>query len=346
MPNLNRRDDLVVYHNRMNTFSFAGLTSAEFSVFAAVCCHVKNKETETVVFTFEELRDIAGLSKHYSSEDLGNLYLDLSRKLLTRIYSVSVEGDGKGSTIFATFDVDQDAETVTVVVAERAAWLFNRLENNFTTFHLASYTPIDSKYAKSLYRQLRQFRSTGYCFITAETLREVLGIPKTYKTGMIMKGIITPSVNELGKYFENLKVEVVTDNKRGHKVRLYKFSFTAHAEAKKPEYIKTPATKVSKVIESVNTPDEKTLRRETSVSAKFDDAAQVVENAVIAPVSEYPMVPKYVSDMNNAIADAYAPTNVAGVLAGCHYSNTKNSFCNYEQHNYDFGELEKHLLAH
>lgn len=345
MPNLNRNDDLVVYHNIMNTFSFAGFTSADFSLFAAICCHVKNKGTEPVTFTFEELRDIAGLDKHYSVEELGNIYLALSNKMLGLRQWFGFDENYKGFTLFSEVHGDKETQTVTVVVAEQAEWVFNRLERNFTTYHLASYTPIDSKYAKSLYRLLRTFRSTGKCYIPADKIRGYLSIPDSYNTGMIMQNAIEPSLNELGKYFENLKVEVVSSSKRGGKVEMYRFTFDKAVEKKSRRYENASSSSVSSVIASSTKPTTR-VKNDNNTSASNAETKDTARIALVnSKGAAYPAVPGYIVALNEAAANTYPRSGKNGVLTGSHYpANSKNKFCDFEQHDYDFGALEKLLL--
>ncbi|WP_154815031.1 replication initiation protein, partial [Lactiplantibacillus plantarum] len=69
--------------------------------------------------------------------------------------------------LFTEFKIDGDAEEpyVDVKVYERALPLLNKLES-WVRYALAEFRDLKSSYAKTMFRLLKQFRTTGYAYFS------------------------------------------------------------------------------------------------------------------------------------------------------------------------------------
>ncbi|MGC6761907.1 replication initiation protein, partial [Escherichia coli] len=74
---------------------------------------------------------------------------------------------------------------VEVRVNQDLDYIINGLTTEFSRFELSAFTSIRSTYAKTLFRLLMQYRSTGYYVVSIEDFRELLDIPEYYQMGNI-----------------------------------------------------------------------------------------------------------------------------------------------------------------
>ncbi|WP_234446200.1 replication initiation protein, partial [Campylobacter fetus] len=139
------------------------------------------------------------------------------------------------------------------------------------SFELKEFIGLNSKYAKTLYRLLKQFRSSGKCIIYSkkwDEFREIMDIPQSYQISDIDKRILKPSIKELSAerdlfnnkkpIFENLTYKKIKDPKgrgRGGKVIGIEFYFT-------PEPNRSELQEQIKDLKSLNTEPKETKNQE------------------------------------------------------------------------------------
>ncbi|WP_142971278.1 replication initiation protein, partial [Enterococcus faecalis] len=114
---------------------------------------------------------------------------------------------------------------VEVRVNQDLDYIINGLTTEFSRFELSAFTSIRSTYAKTLFRLLMQYRSTGYYVVSIEDFRELLDIPEYYQMGNIDQKVLKPAMKELHNYFENLEVTKIKA-KKGNKIAKLEFTFT------------------------------------------------------------------------------------------------------------------------
>ena len=107
--------------------------------------------------------------------------------------------------------------------------MLNALTANFTRFELEEFISLESKYAKTLYRLLKQFRTTGDLTINAADFREKLDIPKSYSNKVINARVIKPAVTALQKVIPELEYEAKKTSEHGNPIYAYKFTFSPEA---------------------------------------------------------------------------------------------------------------------
>lgn len=83
--------------------------------------------------------------------------------------------------LFAFFECDYKKEILKVELSKYYEYILNRLSANFTTYELEEFTSIRSTYAKTMYRLLKQWRTTGRKEFTIEEFKVLLDIPKYYQ---------------------------------------------------------------------------------------------------------------------------------------------------------------------
>ncbi len=218
-------NEIVKYDNYMNNLRFKSFTTTDFNFLMVLCNKLKDKDISEIVFSFEELRMKTG----YKQTSVNKFVSDLERmnkKLIEITCSLKTESKIIMFVLFPTFEIDIDKQILTVSVNQKFRFILNELIKNFTRFELNEFIQLDSKYAKNLYRLLKQYRSTGHYEINIEKFREVMEIPKSYTNRDVMSKVISMSLNELDSHFHNLKCESKYARKRGKPVIGYIFTFT------------------------------------------------------------------------------------------------------------------------
>lgn len=109
----------------------------------------------------------------------------------------------------------------------------------YTIFELQEFVGLQSKYAKNLYRILKQWRTTGeFVFYNIDNLRLKLDVPDSYANKRLMEKVIKPAVieiQELDKSFENFNCEPLYLHKSGKPLAGYKFTWKPESRKDGPD---------------------------------------------------------------------------------------------------------------
>jgi len=212
----------------MNGLNFSGFTSIDFDFLMTLCSRMKDKGTNELTLTFDELKDII----NYKPTSLKRFVSDIIRmnEKLMKI-SCALEKDGQifQFVLFTTFITNPERKIVTIAVNERFKFILNDITKNFTRFDLEEFVRLESKYTKTLFRLLKQFRTMGKYEISLEMFRQKMDIPISYTSRDIHFKIIDPSIQELQNCFKDLKCTIQYANKRGRPVTGYIFTFKPEA---------------------------------------------------------------------------------------------------------------------
>ncbi len=217
-------NEVVKYDNYMNGLKFTGFTTTDFDFLMLLCSKMRDKNVTELTIPFEDLRQKTG----YTRTSIQKFRTDLERmneKLMRVTCKLKTETRTLMFVLFPTFDINLENQTLTVCVNEKFKFILNELVKNFTRFDLNESIRLDSKYSKSLYRLLKQFKSTGKLEIRLDEFRRKMDIPSTYTNRDVMSKVINPSLKELQDYFSNLQCTVQYARKRGRPVTGYLFTF-------------------------------------------------------------------------------------------------------------------------
>lgn len=298
------KNQVLIYHNDFNFLILAGLKKNELSCFMSICYKVMGKGTDTVTFTFEELAKISDFKRNINTEEFEKLILETNAKLQTKVYSFKeVLDSGKIKTtqfvLFTTFTTNPDAKTVTVEVHRNFVKLLNTFNENFTEVDLKKFVTLKSKYSQLIYKELMQYKSSGYRIIKIDELVEKLNIPSSYYT-INEKGEITYRINilssrildkvkeELAEKLEDFNYEFKSLNrekKKGRKKFTHiEFTFKPIRESIQNKDIQD--IEVAEVVEknnnkNNNTTDEKAILKEVSKSL-LENATEIKNNDTLS----------------------------------------------------------------
>lgn len=196
----------VRYKNELNLVPMRNFDSVEMNLFFSICAKMKDKGLSKVQFTFEDLRELSAYkptSIKRFSDDLEAVY----NKMLQLTYRTEEAGIREKFVLFTGYRIDENNQTVDISVNPELAYIINELSSEFTKFELQEFTGIRSSYAKTMYRLLKQYRSTGFYKVKIEDFREILSIPNSYQMSDIDKQVLKPIKNELSEFFGQLTKE-------------------------------------------------------------------------------------------------------------------------------------------
>lgn len=216
----------VKYRNELNMITLKKFNAKEMDLFFALCARMKDKGLNNIVFSFEELKELSDYRTtaiKAFTDDLDSLY----SKMLQLTYRDEYDDDGsfRRFVLFTSFDVNVKKQTVEVSINPKLEGILNGLTTEFSKFELSAFTSLRSTYAKTLFRLLMQYRSTGYYVVNIEEFRELLNIPDYYQMGNIDQKVLKPAMKELNNYFENLEL-IKVKAKKGNKIAKLEFMFT------------------------------------------------------------------------------------------------------------------------
>ncbi|HCK3503150.1 TPA: RepB family plasmid replication initiator protein, partial [Enterococcus faecium] len=128
--------------------------------------------------------------------------------------------------MFTEFKINGDVENpyVDIRIYEKALPLLNNLDE-WVRYSLQQFNELQSGYAKTMFRLLKQYRTKGFAYFSKEDFLELLDIPKSYKQPDIDKRVIKPIRQELTAIFKGLTIKKKYGKGRGKPVIGYQFTF-------------------------------------------------------------------------------------------------------------------------
>jgi len=216
-------NEVVKYDVSLNDVSFRKFNAKEQDLFFAICSKLKDRYTEEIVFSFDQLRELS----RYNSTSVDRFMDDIEgtyAKLLNLSYGERTATRRRRFVLFTKYDIDSVAQTVTIGVNKEFQFLLNDF-TSFVKFELDEYTDIASTYSKTLYRKLKQFRETGYYVVKVEEFRRLLDIPESYSMSDIDKRVLAPVKKELSPLYTNFRIRKIKARKQ-NKIDRLEFYFT------------------------------------------------------------------------------------------------------------------------
>ncbi|ALS02101.1 hypothetical protein ATZ33_12125 [Enterococcus silesiacus] len=221
-------NDYVKYKNELNTVSLGTFNASEFNLFFSILSKTKEEQHEQIYVKWEDLKSLA----HYTStsntrflKDLNSMYQKLINSNYIHLYTDNDQVGVESFTIFEDFRLLEKEKAIEARFNPKFTCLLNQVNSNATCFSLEEFILLKKKYAKNLYRLLKQAEKKGYWKVSVENLSFLLGMPKHYRVGQIDQKILKPAIEELGAYFTHLEVEKKYSETQGNKVLEYLFKF-------------------------------------------------------------------------------------------------------------------------
>ena len=217
--------ETVVYKNDLNLVPLRKFTSTEINLFFAMCNKLKEKETNTLHLSFDELKELSNYSPKTRNinrfvKDLDDVY----KKMLELTIRYEDDEVIERFILFNHYRFHKKDQYLEISTSPNLKHILNSITSNFTKFELKEMTNLKSTYSKNMFRILKQYKHTGYMKIKIDDFRERLDIPKSYRMTDINKNVLKPIVTELNAIFNNLHINKIKA-KKGRKIEWLEFIF-------------------------------------------------------------------------------------------------------------------------
>lgn len=252
--------EIVKYHNDLNKIKLPNFTEQEQNLLFGILTKVKEKKAGEMISLYpQDLK--SSIDKNLTKKELADIILVLRQKFFKADFTILLEkGEFIGNATINLFqemiiwcvkdnphngnDLSKNFSHIDLKLNPRFEYILNDLLRNFTRFELAEFVNLNSKYTKTLYRLLKQYRTMGKMRMQWDEFMRIMDIPQNKQIGEIDRDILKPALKELTKErnlfdqkrtpFKNLAYEKIKEKGtrgRGGKVIGIEFSF-------KPETLK------------------------------------------------------------------------------------------------------------
>ncbi|WP_057870487.1 replication initiation protein, partial [Liquorilactobacillus hordei] len=222
-------NELVKYDPELNTIPLRRFTPVEMNLFFSVVSRMRDKGDDTVRFTFDQLKELSAYKPTANNRFIDDIQSTYQKILGLRFGSRSKDGlDREMFVMFTRFEIKGSAEVpyVDIQIYPKALKLLNNLES-WVRYALAEFRDLKSSYAKTMFRLLKQFRTTGYAYFSKSDFFELLDIPQSYwnKPANVESRVIQPIKEELTPLFRGLTIRKKYGKGRGKPVIGYSFTW-------------------------------------------------------------------------------------------------------------------------
>lgn len=212
-------NDIVKYHNDFNKIKLPSFTEIEQDLLCGLMVKLKEEKNKVTFYPWD-LRNI--LKSSYDNNSLMEFVSSLKRKFFKADFTI-IEKTTRGEkeveahktiNLFTEFSIyvyasSKDLESIEIQVNPRFEYILNQLTANFTAFELGEFISLSGKYTKTLYRLLKQYRTTGTARFEWNEFKRIMDIPEKLAMCDIDKDILKPAIKELSKernLFDQIRV--------------------------------------------------------------------------------------------------------------------------------------------
>ena len=217
--------ETVVYKNEMNLVPLRRFTATEINLFFAMCNKLKEKDTNTLHLSFDELKELSNYSP--ATRNINRFVNDLDdvyKKMLDLTIGYEDDDVIERFVLFNHYRIHKREQYLEISTSPNLKHILNSITNNFTKFELKEMTNLKSTYSKNMFRILKQYKHTGYMKIKIDDFKNRLDIPKSYRMTDINKNVFKPIITELSTIFNNLNINKIKA-KKGRKIEWLEFAF-------------------------------------------------------------------------------------------------------------------------
>lgn len=248
--------DIVKYHNDFNKIQLPSFTEQEQNLLFLIFAKIKEKGIDNVINLYAndfKINEKLSNSREYLTDNINSLKYKFFKANFKQIIETRTEIIHKYVNLFETMEIHYvkrnpddgyDESTlfnrITLKINPDFAYLVNQLTTNFTAFELEEFISLSGKYTKTLYRLLKQYRSTGKVYFEWEEFKRIMDIPEKLAMRDIDKIILKPVIKELTKErnlfdqirvpFKNLAYEKDKAKSRGRGGKVIGITFTFKPE--------------------------------------------------------------------------------------------------------------------
>ncbi|GHQ51091.1 hypothetical protein VN1225_15210 [Helicobacter pylori] len=206
----------TTYHNNTNKVNLGKLSEREANLLFAIFQKLKDQGNTLIRFEPQDLKQMIMVKSNLTNRQLLQILKNLLDKIgganfwiiREHVENGEIYEDHTSYMLFKQFEIrihkpTQTIEYLDVQLNDSYQYLLNNLGmgGQYTSFKLLEFQRVRGKYAKTLYRLLKQYKSTGILSVEWTQFRELLDIPKDYKMENIDQKVLTPSLKELKKIY-------------------------------------------------------------------------------------------------------------------------------------------------
>lgn len=189
--------EIVKIANQFNNQALRQFNALHLDLLMAISSKVRDKGTQQVCFTFEELKHLINLQNNLTNHVFAEKIIETNERLVMLHFKFKDGSKTIQFPLFTEFETDEKEATLKVAVNEKFAFLLNDLTSEFTRFELEQFADLHSSYAKECYRRLKQYRQTGVWHVNVSDFRTLLDVPETYTLSDLTRRVIKPILAEL-----------------------------------------------------------------------------------------------------------------------------------------------------
>ncbi|MEY2349972.1 replication initiation protein [Lentilactobacillus buchneri] len=222
-------NEIVKYDPELNTIPLRKFTPVEMNLFFSIVSRMRDKGDETVKFSFDQLKELSAYKPTANNRFIDDIESTYQKILGLRFGRRSKDGlHREFFVMFTEFEINGHADDpyVDIKIYPKAIKLLNELES-WVRYALSEFRDLKSSYAKTMFRLLKQFRTTGYAYFSVADFNELLDVPKSYKSSNINQSVLKPIKEELTPLFRGLTVRKKYGKGRGKPVIGYSFTWTS-----------------------------------------------------------------------------------------------------------------------
>ncbi len=175
-------NELVKYDPELNTIPLRKFTPIEMNLFFSIVSRMRDQGNKTVRFSFDQLKELSNYKPTANKRFIDDIENTYQKILSLRFGRRSKSGlNREFFVMFTEFEIKGEAEEpyVDIQIYPKALHLLNDLES-WVRYALTEFRNLKSSYAKTMFRLIKQFRTTGYSYFSKEDFFELLDIPKSY----------------------------------------------------------------------------------------------------------------------------------------------------------------------
>lgn len=220
-------NEIVKYDPELNTIPLRKFTPVEMNLFFSIVSRMRDKGDETVRFSFDQLKELSAYKPTANNRFIDDIESTYQKILGLRFGRRSKDGlHREFFVMFTEFEINGHADDpyVDIKIYPKAIKLLNELES-WVRYALSEFRDLKSSYAKTMFRLLKQFRTTGYAYFSVADFNELLDVPKSYKSSNINQSVLKPIKEELTPLFRGLTVRKKYGKSRGKPVIGYSFTW-------------------------------------------------------------------------------------------------------------------------
>lgn len=180
-------NEVVKYSNELHELKFNSMNEAQQNVFFTLLQQFRNTDGYTLELDFNKVFELAQIanSSSYRKEILDKLGKLQEFKFR---YQINELGDLQQDVIFPSVRTDSKNRVLKIMVSEgfKDRYINSPLKG-WTRYELAEFVGLNGTYTKTIYRYLKQFRSSGRWRIRYDDFKELLVFPKAINLVILIK---------------------------------------------------------------------------------------------------------------------------------------------------------------